>query len=283
MALRKDIEIPYALRAGAIVHVSEVARGLDCGCVCDRCGDALVARKGVYRQHHFAHYSNSDCSGAAESLLHRLAKELLSSVNSLALPSYTYRAKSKPRFGVPVSIEREILAASRVCIGSVAVEQSVGPIVPDLLLRSDEGDLILEIAVSHRVDRAKLRHIRRMNIPALELSLRAEDVLLSRAELLKLLIEDTSIKSWLFHPAQRSAEADWVKARRRRPRRFQTVNFREIWTNPIDSAAAKLRSRKLANPEWRKYNDFAEQFFRKHGRYPSIGEIQTFQRNQQWR
>jgi hypothetical protein len=278
MALRKDIEIPYALRAGVIVHVSEVDRGLDCGCVCARCGEDLVARKGASRQHHFAHYRESDCAGAVESLLHRLAKELLSNTKSLALPAYMFRAKSRPRFGRPtVSIEREILAASRVSIGSVAVEQLLGPIVPDLLLRSVEGDLILEIAVSHRVDKAKLRHIRRMNIPAIELSLMAEDVLLSRAELLKRLIEDTSIKSWLFHPAQRPAEADWVKARRRHPRRFQTVNHAEIWTNRIDSAAAKLRSRTLANPEWRKYNDFAEQFFRKHGRYPTIGEIQAFE------
>jgi len=278
MALSQHIEIPYALKGGAIVHVSEVARGLDCGCVCARCGDALVARKGVYRQHHFAHYRDSDCSGAAESLLHRLAKELLSNAKALALPAYIYRAKSR-RFGVPVSIEREVLAASRVCVRSVAVEQSVGPIVPDLLLRSDEGDLILEIAVSHRVDKAKLRHIRRMNISALELSLTAEDVLLSRAELLQRLIEGTSIKSWLFHPAQRSAEADWVKVRRRYERRFHTVNHAEIWTSRIDAAAAKLRARKLANPNWRKYNDFAEQFFRKHGRYPTLGEIQAFERN----
>jgi hypothetical protein len=280
MAIHMDIEIPYALRAGVIVHVSEVDRGLDCGCVCARCGDDLVARKGASRQHHFAHYRNSDCSGAAESLLHRLAKELLSNAKSIALPAYIFRAKSKSRLGrPPVSIEQEILAASRTCISSVAVEQSLGPIVPDLLLRSDERDLIVEIAVSHRVDRAKLRHIRRLNIPALELSLKAEDVLLSRTELLQLLIEDTSIKSWLFHPAQRSAEAEWVKARRRHPRRINTVNHAEIWTNRIDAAVAKVRSRKLVHPKWRKYNDFAEQFFRRHGRYPTLREIQAFERS----
>jgi hypothetical protein len=276
MALRKDIEIPYALRAGAIVHVSEVPRGLDCSCVCGRCGDALVARKGASRQHHFAHHRDSDCSGAAESLLHLLAKELLSNAKSLALPAYIYRAKSKPRFGKPpVSIEREILTARRVCISSVAVEQSLGPIVPDLLLRSDDRELILEIAVSHRVDRAKLRHIRRMNIPALELSLTAEDVLLSRAELLQRLIEETSIKSWLFHPAQRSAEADWVKARRKHPRQRRTVNSR------VDAAAAKLRSSKQGNSNWRSHNEWAEQFNRKHGRYPTLEEIQVFDKN--WR
>lgn len=215
MNSRRDSEIPYALRAGRVVHVSEVARGRECGCVCARCGEALVARKGIHREHHFAHFRDSDCQGAAETLLHSLAKELLSNVRALALPSYTYRARVKPRFGPPVSIEREIFAASRMCISSVAVERSLGPIVPDLLFRSGEETLILEIAVSHPVDRVKLRHIRRMNIPALELSLTAEHLSLSRAELLELLVEDTSIKAWRFHPAQRSAEADWVKARRR--------------------------------------------------------------------
>jgi hypothetical protein len=272
MTIRKNLEIPYAIRAGAVVHVSEVPRGLNCGCICGRCGGVLIARQGVCREHHFAHYGESDCSGAAESILHRLAKELLSTAKTVALPSYFYRAKSR-RFGVPVFIEREILAASRVCVGSVAVEQSLGPIVPDLLLRSDEGELILEIAVSHRVDRSKLRHIRRMNIPALELSLAAEDVLLSRAELLKRLIEETSIKSWLFHPAQRSAEAEWVKIRRKRPPQPPTVNSR------IDAEVARLRSRKLLNPKWRKYNDFAEQFFRRHGRYPTLKENQAFARS----
>src|SRR5882724_5332738 len=96
MAIRKDFEIPYALRAGEIVHVSEVARGLNCGCICARCGGVLVARKGVRRQHHFAHHGDSDCSGAAESLLHRLAKELLSTAKALALPPYIYRAKKGP-------------------------------------------------------------------------------------------------------------------------------------------------------------------------------------------
>jgi Competence protein CoiA-like family len=276
--LRTYIEIPYALRAGAIVHVSEVDRGLDCGCVCGRCGNALIARKGAFRQHHFAHQGDSDCLGAAESLLHRLAKELLSNAESLALPAYIYRAKSKPRFGIPpVSIEREILAASRVSISSVAVEMSLGPIVPDLLLRSDEGDLILEIAVSHRVDRSKLRHIRRMDIPALELSLAAEDVLLSRDELLQRLIEETSIKSWLFHPAQRSAEADWIKARRRRSRQPRIVHSR------IDVVFAKLRSRKRDNSNWWRQNQWAEQFYRKHGRYPSLEENKTFQENMRGR
>ena len=273
MASRKDIEIPYAIRAGAIVHVSEVARGLDCGCICARCGDALIARKGNFRQHHFAHYRDLDCLGAAESLLHRLAKELLSNAKSLALPAYIYRANTKPRFDTPaVSIERVIIPASRVSINSVTVEQRLGHIVPDLLLRLDEGDLILEIAVSHQVDRAKLRHVRRINVPILELILKPEDVLLSRSELFDRLVEDTSIKSWLFHPAQRSAEADWVKTRRNLWRRSRTGNSRAYFQT------AKFQARMPVDSSWREYNDWAERFSRKHGRYPTLEETRAFEK-----
>jgi hypothetical protein len=77
MASRRDFEIPYALREGAIVHVSEVDRGLDCACVCALCGDSLVARKGAHREHYFAHFRDSNCSGAAESLLHRSKLKLM--------------------------------------------------------------------------------------------------------------------------------------------------------------------------------------------------------------
>lgn len=275
VASGRDIEIPYALRAGTIVHVSEVARGLDCCCICARCGEALVARKGTHRQHHFAHFRESDCSGAAESLLHRLAKELLSRAKTLALPACVYRATVELRYDAPVPFERTILAASHMCITSVAVEQSVGPIVPDLLLRSGEAILILEIAVSHSVDRAKLRHIRRTNIPALELSLTAADLLLSRTELSRRLIEDTSIKSWLFHPAQRSAEEEWIKARRGARTRASDL--------PVASIPERPRARQQDNSDWRRYNEWAEQFFRRHRRYPTIEETQAFERNKRGR
>ncbi len=277
MASRRDIEIPYALRVGTIVHISEVDSGLGCGCVCARCGKALVARKGDYREHHFAHFRDSDCSGAAETLLHRLAKELLSNAKALVLPAYIYRASLR-RFGVPVPIEREILAASRMCIATVDVEQSLGPIVPDLLLRSGEQAVILEIAVSHPVDKAKLRHIRRMNIPALELRLTGEDLLLPRADLLRRLVEETSINSWLFHPDQRSAEADWVRARRR----IGAGTWARVVNDRVGSVAKRLQPRQEGKPGWRRENDWAEWFFRKHGRYPTIGDIQA-QRNKRRR
>ena len=272
----KNIEIPYALKAGKVVHISEVCRGLGCGCICELCGDQLVARKGRARQHHFAHYRNSHCAGAAESMLHRLAKELLAKADFLALPMYVYRAEGKPRFGMRgVSIEEVIFGASRFAIKGAAVETAVDSIVPDLLLSGDGGKLIVEIVVSHPVDRAKLRRIRRLNIPTVEVILTVSDLLLSRVALARRIVEDTSIKKWLFHPDQRGAESNWIQARRKQQRIKRTSNSEAVLGPKRFLSGSQNRSR------WWKQNEWAEQFNRIHKRYPSLDEVRDFEKRNQ--
>jgi hypothetical protein len=118
-----------------------------------------------------------------------------------------------------------------------------------------------------------------MNIPALELSLKAVDLLLPRAELLQRLVEETSIKSWLFHPDERSAVADLFKARHRMVADAATRALNSC----VDSAAKSFQPRRLSSPGWRRDNDWAEQVFRKRGRYPTLEETQAFARNKRRR
>ena len=70
-------KIDYAIDAsGKLVHVDDVPTGQKCGCHCPCCNERLEAKNaGEKREHHFAHASGSDCSGAYESMLHLLAKE----------------------------------------------------------------------------------------------------------------------------------------------------------------------------------------------------------------
>ena len=214
----------YALREDRVVHISEVPRGLACECVCLSCGQPQVARKGLDRRHHFAHHIESGCLGSVETLLHRLAKQLLSAANAIWLLAYVYRGRLKPDRGRPVAIERTLFARGRLPIHEIWVEHRRGAIVPDIILPYKDRELFLEIAVTHRVDRAKLRHVRRLNSPLLELRLTPEDIQLGPAELARKLTEDARIKRWLFHPNQRSTEREWLTlpreaARRSRERR----------------------------------------------------------------
>lgn len=69
--------IAFALKAGELVDVSNVERGLKCDCICAKCGTPLLARKGKIKKHHFAHYNSEECVGAFETTLHLADKSIL--------------------------------------------------------------------------------------------------------------------------------------------------------------------------------------------------------------
>ncbi|MCW5199768.1 hypothetical protein VU05_03540 [Desulfobulbus sp. F1] len=74
-----EANLLYALHGDQLLHISQVAAGLSCNCVCPQCLSSLVARKGKVRQHHFAHFSSVPCQYYVETSLHLTAKAILSS------------------------------------------------------------------------------------------------------------------------------------------------------------------------------------------------------------
>lgn len=67
----------FGYKNDELVHISEVARGLECGCMCPSCGHPLIARKGNKKIHHFAHYNRAECKNAVETAMHIAAKNIL--------------------------------------------------------------------------------------------------------------------------------------------------------------------------------------------------------------
>ena len=80
--------LTYAInKDGALVHVDEVPNGKNCDCICPHCKSELIAKNGGEQKiHHFAHSNGADCSGAIESALHLMAKEVLLKTQSIYLP-----------------------------------------------------------------------------------------------------------------------------------------------------------------------------------------------------
>lgn len=80
--------LTYAVDSdGYLAHIDAVATGLLCGCTCPHCHSELCAKNGGgYRVHHFAHVNGSDCVGAVESALHRMAKDILQKNCKVMLP-----------------------------------------------------------------------------------------------------------------------------------------------------------------------------------------------------
>jgi hypothetical protein len=266
----------YGMRDGNLLYIADVPSGLACRCVCARCGKLLVAKKGLVRRHHFAHFKITNCQGAAESALHLLAKELLAEMDSFTVPPYAFVRQRKTRAGVPVRHQAQVAKGGQFPILKVRIEEHEGDFVPDIVIEAGAKSLIVEVAVTHKVTRAKLRKIRRRDLPAIEIRLDAIDSMLPR-ELLKVkLQQDLASKVWLFHPAQRVAERMFAST-------YRTVLARGRVKVTMGSAPVVYRrdltpvppqSGSSSQPDWRECDRVGEEFNRTNGRYPNAEECQ---------
>ncbi|MBU4485366.1 MAG: hypothetical protein KKD38_00420 [Candidatus Delongbacteria bacterium] len=47
-----ELKLPFGMKDGKLVQVSDVEQGSKCGCICPACAQPLVARKGEINIHH---------------------------------------------------------------------------------------------------------------------------------------------------------------------------------------------------------------------------------------
>lgn len=141
----RKVAIPYAIRDGSIVHVSEVERGLQQDCHCPACDEALVARKGAKVAHHFAHQAKSECS--AESALHLMGKKL-----------FFERVENALSKREPVNISWDCVLCQERHEGNlvkkavrVEMEMPLPGCRPDIVLLASPGSPVafVEVVVSH--------------------------------------------------------------------------------------------------------------------------------------
>lgn len=151
--------LTYAIDAdGKLIHVDSVSRGLTCKCFCPHCKSELVAKNGGTRKvHHFAHINGSDCVGAIESALHKMAKDILQEYKLIMLPPIQQE-------GAGMQIE-----FSKVELEVFDKELSLRP---DSIGYIGNGGIIwVEFKRSHEVDVRKAGKIISANIDCIEIDL----------------------------------------------------------------------------------------------------------------
>ncbi|EVT81100.1 competence protein CoiA family protein [Vibrio parahaemolyticus] len=85
--MMNSVKIGWGLaKDGTYKHIRSVDNGLKCDCVCPDCQQPLIANQGNVKRWHFAHASNSSCKG--ESVIHRLAKQVIVNAVHSGLPLY---------------------------------------------------------------------------------------------------------------------------------------------------------------------------------------------------
>lgn len=183
----------YALCDNHIVHIDDVESGLKCNCICPACEEHLIARKGAKRMHHFAHQSSSFCEYGYESSLHLAAKEILSTMKALTLPSLN------ALFPNSLQIDDPMLVSKSIEIDHIELEKQFGSIIPDIVVYSGGKKLFVEIYVTHKIDEEKKKKIQEVGISTLEIDLSAVDDTISKEKLSSLLHNNCPEKKWIYN------------------------------------------------------------------------------------
>ena len=110
MTKERDDILRYAIKDNILVYIDRVQNGIDCGCVCPKCHQKLIAKNdGEKREHHFAHYGEygkggkRECIDYNETVKHLLAKEIIVENKKVKFPVYPNNSSSK--FAVPAELK----------------------------------------------------------------------------------------------------------------------------------------------------------------------------------
>lgn len=188
----KTIKLTYALKDDNLVHISEVESGLQCGCKCPACGKSLIARKGNLVIHHFAHKSAIECEFGYQTSLHLAAKKVISENGIIQVPALYLT--------FPETGKKELLETEKILtVKKVVLEKKLDNIIPDILLITDIGNIIVEIFVTHEIDLEKKKKIKALDIPTIEIDLSKIDRNISERDLQEILINKNEYKSWIYN------------------------------------------------------------------------------------
>lgn len=237
----------YGLRDGTLLHVTEVERGLACNLTCYFCGDTLVARRGNVRVPHLAHHS-LECNWSPESLLHRLAKEIFVPGVTFLQPDARVAVKARDLENRQFVAEEKVLEQDALTVQGVSIERSLEGFRPDVLVVSnDQGQVAIEIAVTHVVDKVKRAKVRRAGVPTVEIRLTPSDAGLPRDEVAKIVLGGSRAE-WVFHPKieavrsrLRREVAAQIRDRNRRIREQRRRLGRRSVVGQLSQAATSLR------------------------------------------
>lgn len=194
-------------RDGKLHHVSKVANGLACDCVCPDCKTELIAKQGPEKIWHFSHVANGvNCANPGETALHFNAKQIIEENGGLDICGFINEWDRRS-----------------VSFSSIEVEKYQNGIRPDLV-GNDPSDgfgeyMVIEILVTHAVGEEKRKVLAERDAPALEIDLSGVSHSLTWSELKQQILTDAP-RRWLHHPeverlkkirAERAAAADELR------------------------------------------------------------------------
>ncbi len=193
-------KLPFGLKNGILLSINDVERGLACDCICPSCKSKLIAKKGDSKIHHFAHYSVESCSTSIETALHLAAKEIIEKEKYFVIPPLKIENPNS-------NFEKISLFESRkISFTDVRLEVSLSDIKPDLIIYIGEKKLMIEIAVTHFVDKEKYEKIKLKNISTIEVDLKSLKDGFTYQDLKRMVLDSINNKEWIYNTKKNELE-----------------------------------------------------------------------------
>lgn len=218
----------FGERDNKIIHIDEITpseNGLKCNCICPSCGEKLKANTlGTHNKKYFSHKGNSNCINSFETTMHKFAKELIEKEKKIKIPKLIYNKSFK---------EFEIVKEQVIVFDNIELEKYLSDFdfKPDIISSKNETSLIIEVAVTHKVDEEKRNKIIKSNISAIEIYLDKDEIFqLSKDELANKIINDTNNKRWIFNRLENSKKKDIEDTllAKKTLKRTETRSFEEV-------------------------------------------------------
>lgn len=222
----------FGERDNKIIHIDEISpseNGLKCNCICPSCGEKLKANTlGTHNKKYFSHKGNSNCINSLETTMHKFAKEVIEKENKIKIPKLIYNKNFK---------EFEIVKELMIDFDKIELEKYLSDFdfKPDIIISKNDTSLIIEVAVTHKLDEEKRNKIIKSDISTIEICLDKDEIFqLSKEELANKIINDTDNKRWIFNRLEESKKKnidDMLLAKKNQKRTTQikeTRSFEEL-------------------------------------------------------
>lgn len=279
-ARRGGFRVPFGLKDGRVWAPSEVPKGKACGCVCPGCHAPLAAKAQESRRKrpHFAHLTDTGCQTGRESGIHKRAKQLIVERQQVVLPAWSGDLIDMPN--PPRARDDEARLhwgrliehpARRAELRELEKERSFGAYQPDVYAKDEEGELLIEIYVTHAVDERKAKRVQAhgRRVIEIDLSLLHRDTPHDLAAFEHAVLEDMANRSWIWCP---KVVAEWQASKRELDEQVAARN-REI-AQLRDQMAKATQARQAREAQETKDKEGRKAYMRQLKRAKHAGDLE---------
>jgi hypothetical protein len=133
-----------------------------------------------------------------ESALHRAVKEIIAEYKQMSLPEQRVVVTRK-QSGIEKTREWHE-EPKQVTFDSVSLEVRLGRVIPDVVARVGEHELLIEVTVTHSISEVKEDIFHSLGQPVLEIDLSRSCGRVDRKELRRIVLDRVELKRWVYHP-----------------------------------------------------------------------------------